>query len=36
VLALVERLRGSISCQSRPGGGTTFNILVPESQRTVR
>jgi HD-like signal output (HDOD) protein/nitrogen-specific signal transduction histidine kinase len=36
VLALVERLRGSISCHSQPGRGTTFTILLPESQRTVR
>jgi signal transduction histidine kinase len=35
VLGLVERLRGSISCLSRPGRGTTFTILVPEPQRTL-
>ena len=35
VLALVERLRGSISCLSRPGRGTTFTILVPEPPRTL-
>jgi len=34
VLGLVERLRGSISCLSRPGKGTTFTLLVPEPQRT--
>ena len=36
VLGLVERLRGSISCLSRPGRGTTFTILLPEPQRTPR
>ncbi len=35
VLALVERLRGTISCHSQPGRGTTFTILLPESQRTA-
>ena len=35
VLGLVERLRGSISCLSRPGRGTTFTILLPEPQRTL-
>ncbi|MFL6696031.1 MAG: HDOD domain-containing protein [Vitreoscilla sp.] len=35
VLGLVERLRASISCLSRPGRGTTFTILVPEPQRTA-
>jgi len=35
VLALVERLRGTISCRSRPGEGTTFTILVPETRRTA-
>ena len=36
VLALVERLQGSISCHSQPGRGTTFSILLPESKRTAR
>jgi nitrogen-specific signal transduction histidine kinase len=36
VLALVERQRGTISCRSRPGAGTTFTILVPETQRSAR
>jgi len=36
VLGLVERLRGSIRCLSRPGRGTTFTILLPEPQRTLR
>ncbi len=35
VLGLVERLRGSISCRSRPSAGTTFTILVPETRRTA-
>ena len=35
VLALVERLRGTINCHSQPGRGTTFTILLPESQRTA-
>jgi len=35
VLGLVERLRGSISCLSRPGRGTTFTILLPEPQRAL-
>ncbi len=36
VLALVERMRGTITCHSRPGDGTTFTILIPESEGTYR
>jgi len=36
VLSLVERVRGTITCHSRPGEGTMFTILIPESQRTAR
>jgi len=36
VLGLVERNGGFIACQSQPGDGTTFTILIPESQRTDR
>ena len=36
VLALVEQLRGTISCRTRPGEGTTFTILLPETPRTAR
>ena len=36
VLGLVERNGGFIACQSQPGDGTTFTILIPEPQRTDR
>src|SRR5215472_15472151 len=31
VLALVERNRGMIACESRAGEGTTFTLLIPET-----
>jgi nitrogen-specific signal transduction histidine kinase len=36
VLALVEQVRGTITCHSRAEEGTTFSILIPESQGPAR
>jgi signal transduction histidine kinase len=36
VLALVERNRGLIACESRAGEGTVFTLLIPETPRTDR
>ena len=33
VASLVEQSRGHITCQTEPGKGTSFSILLPQSAR---
>jgi nitrogen-specific signal transduction histidine kinase len=35
VRSLVDKLDGQITCRSRAGQGTSFAVLLPESERVV-